>query len=89
MHLRVARDLQDSPQDSAKIIAKRLKVTPKEVLESYEGLKLPTPEENKALLSSDSDFSKRIPKMKEFLILNKIINDGEYKIKVNKSFLEE
>ncbi len=44
-------ELQQKPDSSALIISQRLKVTPAEVLLGYEGLKLPSLEENSKLLA--------------------------------------
>ncbi|MCI5144009.1 MAG: nitrate ABC transporter [Candidatus Electrothrix sp. AR3] len=44
-------DLKNSPQESANIISKRLKITPEQALASYDGLILPTLGENRRLLS--------------------------------------
>ena len=43
--------LQQNPDSSALIISQRLKITPAEVILSYEGLKLPSLEENRKLLA--------------------------------------
>lgn len=43
--------LKNQPQSAAGIIAKRLGVTPQEALDSYQGLQLPSRQENQQLLS--------------------------------------
>ncbi len=45
--------LKNQPQSAAAIIAKRLKITPNEVLGSYEGLHLPSRQESRRLLTRD------------------------------------
>jgi NitT/TauT family transport system substrate-binding protein len=43
--------ISSNPDDAHKIIAKRMKISPQEVADSYEGLKLPTLEENIKMLA--------------------------------------
>jgi NitT/TauT family transport system substrate-binding protein len=45
-------ELQQQPGSSAALIAQRLRVTPAEVIAGYQGLELPSREENRQLLSS-------------------------------------
>ncbi|MDH3349291.1 MAG: ABC transporter substrate-binding protein, partial [Desulfobulbaceae bacterium] len=47
-------DIKTRPEKSAAILARRLKVTPSEVLDSYEGIILPLREENRQLLAPDN-----------------------------------
>lgn len=46
--------MNTNQEEAAKIISKRLRITPKEVIDSYEGLKLPNREENITLVSGDA-----------------------------------
>lgn len=45
--------LHEDPDEASRIIARRLKITPPEVLASYRGLTLPDPADNRRLLGGD------------------------------------
>ena len=70
-----ARDhLSKHPDDASKKMSDRMGISPKEVLLSYEGLKLPSIEENISLLSGEySDFDKTTNELAKFLYERKLL----------------
>lgn len=47
-------EMQRNPQTAASVMAKRLKISPQEVLQSYDGLRLPSIKENRVMLGGAS-----------------------------------
>ena len=76
-------EIKIHPQKSAKILARRLKITPSEVLESYEGIILPLREENRRFLAGNNgilgDNIKKLAKvMKEKSLLREEIDSYDF-----------
>jgi len=67
--------LNSSPKKTAQIISKRLKISPEEVLNSYQGLHIPDRKENLKLLHGEnSEISRSLLKLNRILLENNLIN---------------
>ncbi len=73
-HFKALQYMADEPQDAAKRIAPREGVTPEQFLESLEGIKIPTIEENRELLGRrDEAAQKRVQRVSEFMREKKLL----------------
>jgi NitT/TauT family transport system substrate-binding protein len=78
-YFRALSEYESSPMDSAKILSKRLKITPQEVIESYEGITPAQLNENHSLLLGESpELLHSIEDISDILRESKLI-DGQVK----------
>ena len=74
-YFRALGEYEANPLESAKILSKRLKITPQEVIASYEGITPAKLSENHALLQGQSpDILHSIEDISDILINSKLIN---------------
>lgn len=69
-------ELQQNPDSSALILSQRLKVTPAEVLLGYEGLKLPSQEENRKLLAPTGSLHNTIERLSATMQQHGLLRDS-------------
>ena len=69
--------MKHNRNDAAKLIAQRLKITPQEVVDSYQGLKLPSLEENRKILGGENpSLQSTINQLNRVMVLNQLL-DGK------------
>jgi NitT/TauT family transport system substrate-binding protein len=83
------KHIKDEPIDSYSFIASRLKISHKEVKESYVGLTLPSLNENKTLLSGNpAPLNKTLDRLTQHMLKNRLISaDSFTNATINPSFL--
>jgi len=68
------QDLKDKPLQSAKLISRRQKISPQQVLASYQGMRLPSLEENKRLLGGEKpELMKHIKRLKNVMEIEHLL----------------
>ena len=74
---RALDDLRNDPNKSAQFISRRTKLTPRQVLDSYRGMKLPTAAENIELLGGpEPGLAENIRRMKKVMENQQLIRAG-------------
>ena len=65
--------LKNQPQNATSIIAQRMKITPAEALNSFEGLQLPSRRENRKLLTADGPLSTTVKRLSDTMRTNGLL----------------